>query len=86
MKSIPVLLGLVLSISPVLAQESQKATGILGNDASAIMDYCVFQSQIYSVGITFCVMPGFLVKCHKPTPNQPAAWVQEASKACAKFN
>lgn len=84
-------------ISPTVAQESAKGStdnkpvppprmAVLGNDAEALLSsYCVFQSQVYSVGVAFCSGEMLLMQCTK-SGTQPASWqINTGSANCKGF-
>lgn len=87
-----VALMLLGAFHPALAQKKNSDApppaprqAVLGNDATALLKYCVFQSQVYSPGVTFCTGKNIQIECITYAGN-PGTWsVVKDSKNCDTF-
>ena len=69
------------------APTNDSPSAVLGSDAKALANYCVFQSQVYSPGVAFCVGEGLMIECRKdvdPKSTVGGRWVKTAEPAQCK--
>jgi hypothetical protein len=74
---------------PVKPQDSaivvEPRLAVLGNDAESLHEYCVFQNQIYSPGVTFCTGVKLRIECRRQG-NASAFWTSDVNAGqCATF-
>jgi hypothetical protein len=102
MKSTVLALSVICAVGPAFAAENattnvavDNATKISSSEPAAkidrpfgIKEACVWNSQVFSLGATFCISKGIAAECHEGRPNDPGyAWsisaTSDVAKACA---